>query len=201
LKGIDLSFVVIPSEDCHLDCEPSKFEWSKNGIPYPKLEVFAQSLLDTYSLVDLTDLVDGMDLTEEWGSAHLDLSGTNDIAWATQKNERIRVRYHWQTTRSCLSWVKLLGIQGTLGRTSWEQREGELVSSYRQRDMSQDLAIEGAKILHWGKERTLESIEWIVGVVAVTGVAEFYATFAFPAPTKPPSDGAEMLRGRRSKVL
>jgi hypothetical protein len=94
LKGIDLSFVVIPSEDCHLDCEPSKLEWSKNGIPYPKLEVFAQSLLDTYSLVDLTDLVDGMDLTEEWGSAHLDLSGTNDIAWATQKNERIRVRYH-----------------------------------------------------------------------------------------------------------
>lgn len=90
LKGIDLSFVVIPSEDCHLDCEPSKFEWSENGIPYPKLEVFAQSLLDTYSLVDLTDLVDGMDLTEEWGSAHLDLSGTNDIAWATQKNERIR---------------------------------------------------------------------------------------------------------------
>jgi hypothetical protein len=90
LKGVSLLFDIISSQDCHLDCEPSKFEWSYMGIPYPKLEVFTQSLLDTYNLVALTDLVDGMDLTEEWGLAHLDMSGTNDVAWAEWKNEKIR---------------------------------------------------------------------------------------------------------------
>jgi len=41
-----------------------------------------QSLLDMNDLVRLTDLVDGMDLSEEWGEVHRELVGTNDIAWA-----------------------------------------------------------------------------------------------------------------------
>lgn len=63
-------------------------KWS--GAPYPNLEVFAQSLLDTQRLVDLTDLVDGMNLTEEWGEQHLDLDKTSDVLYAEKKNEKIR---------------------------------------------------------------------------------------------------------------
>jgi hypothetical protein len=36
------------------------------GLPYPTLEIFAQSLPDTNDMVALTDLIDGMNLTEKW---------------------------------------------------------------------------------------------------------------------------------------
>ncbi|KAG4436259.1 hypothetical protein IFR05_008241 [Cadophora sp. M221] len=71
-------------------CDPANFEWSLMGIPYPKLELFAQSLLDTLSWTSISDLIDGMDLTEEWGSTHLILEKTNDVEWALEKNEKIR---------------------------------------------------------------------------------------------------------------
>ncbi|KAI9836121.1 MAG: hypothetical protein M1819_001737, partial [Sarea resinae] len=76
--------------DCHFECDPTNFEISMMQIPYPKLDVFAQALLDMHRLVDLTDLVDGMDLSKEWGEQHLDLSGTNDTVWAEQKNKAMR---------------------------------------------------------------------------------------------------------------
>jgi hypothetical protein len=78
------------SSDCHMDCIPSNFDISKLGIPFPRLEVFAQSLLDMNSKVDLTDLVDGMDLTEEWGERSLQLDGLVDVDWAEKKNQAIR---------------------------------------------------------------------------------------------------------------
>jgi hypothetical protein len=48
LKGLAVWFTIILPQDCHLDCEPSNFEWSQMGVPYPKLEVFAQSRLYTH---------------------------------------------------------------------------------------------------------------------------------------------------------
>lgn len=90
MKGVSLWFTIVPSEDCHIICDASNIEWSQTGLPYPKLEIFAQSLLDTYNEVALTDLIDGMNLTEEWGLHHLDLSGTNDLVWTQRKNEKIR---------------------------------------------------------------------------------------------------------------
>jgi hypothetical protein len=55
------------------------FERSTTGLPYPKLEIFAQSLLDTCNAVALADFIDGMDLSEECGAEHIDLSGNNDV--------------------------------------------------------------------------------------------------------------------------
>ena len=49
----------------------------------------------------LSNLVDGMNLSEEWGSEHLNLSGTNDIAWIERKNEAIRASMPLTDT-SCL---------------------------------------------------------------------------------------------------
>ncbi|KAI1990694.1 hypothetical protein LOZ53_003155 [Ophidiomyces ophidiicola] len=90
IRGVTLYFVIIPAEDAYLKCVPSNIERSQMGLPYPTLPVFAQSLLDTDSEVALTDLIDGMNLTEEWGLKHLNLDGTNDVVWAFRKNEKIR---------------------------------------------------------------------------------------------------------------
>ena len=103
--GVDLRFILIPSEDCHLDCLPSKVERSQMGLPYPKLEIFAQSLLDRMEGVDLEDLVDGMNLSEEWGLENLDLDKTNDIDWINRMESKIRAalpdpsRVSMRTTR------------------------------------------------------------------------------------------------------
>lgn len=50
-------------------------------MPYPKLHVYAQSLLDTGNRLDLQNLVDGMSLTESWGEKNLNLEGTPDRDW------------------------------------------------------------------------------------------------------------------------
>jgi hypothetical protein len=89
-KGQVLWIQLVLAWDCHFDCAPSNFETDQPGFPYPRLEVLAQSLLDMNDLVGLTDLIDGMDLSEEWGEEHLELDGTNDIVWAQRKNEAIR---------------------------------------------------------------------------------------------------------------
>lgn len=65
---------------------------SSKGLPYPKLDILIQSLIDTHDGVALCDVVDGTDLTEKWGLENLDLSGTNDIDWAKWKNDAIRAR-------------------------------------------------------------------------------------------------------------
>ncbi|KAH4354081.1 hypothetical protein HBH98_014520 [Parastagonospora nodorum] len=88
--GKALCFTLIPSDDAHIDCIPPNIERSQMGLPYPILEIFAQSLLDTNDMVALTDLIDGMDLTEQWGLVHLRLNAENDLAWTRRKNEKIR---------------------------------------------------------------------------------------------------------------
>jgi len=77
------------------------------------LDIFAQTLLDTYSLVGLVDLVDGMDLSPEWGIGNLQLDGTVDVAWAENENEAIRASLPL-TDSSCLLEVNLV---------LWERRE------------------------------------------------------------------------------
>lgn len=60
------------------------------GLPYPKLDVLAQALLDTANDVAITDLVDGMDLDGEWAASHLDLDRTHDVVWAEQLNAKLK---------------------------------------------------------------------------------------------------------------
>ncbi|KAK2751713.1 hypothetical protein FQN55_009154, partial [Onygenales sp. PD_40] len=90
IRGVDLYFVLIPDHDAYIHCIPSNLERSQTGLPYPKLPLFARSLLETDDEVGLTDLVDGMNLSEEWGRENLDLDGIIDNAWAVEKNEKIR---------------------------------------------------------------------------------------------------------------
>ncbi|WEW60090.1 hypothetical protein PRK78_005574 [Emydomyces testavorans] len=79
--GISLFFVLTSSQAVHVPCTPESIEYSHNRIPYPKLPVYAQSLLETLNQVDLDDLVDGMNPTLEWGEENLDLDRSADAEW------------------------------------------------------------------------------------------------------------------------
>lgn len=69
-----LGFYIMPSSEEFLgDLDDNAIERSANNIPYPKLEVFAQNLVSIQKWDHLTDLVDGMDLSLEWGQQHLRL--------------------------------------------------------------------------------------------------------------------------------
>lgn len=89
LKGTRWCFNLLASEACHMVCDPKNIEYSDNGIPYPQLHVFAQSLLDTRNFVDLDDLIDGINLTPEWGEQNLRLDGTVDGDWLRWRTSRL----------------------------------------------------------------------------------------------------------------
>ncbi len=86
-------FCLVPSDDWRFECVFDNFEYSaQKRIPYPKLHLFAQSLLERQDFNDLQDLVDGMDLTEEWGENNLNLDGSGEeyMRWVAEKSEKIR---------------------------------------------------------------------------------------------------------------
>ncbi|KAJ2899147.1 UDP-glucose 6-dehydrogenase [Zalerion maritima] len=88
-KGIAFKFVLIPDWDAHFECDASNFQISSNGLSYPRLDVLLQSLIDTQDKLALIDLIDGTDLSEQWGHDHLCLDGTTDLEWAKKKNKQI----------------------------------------------------------------------------------------------------------------
>jgi len=100
MRGIRDFFTLIPSRDAHLTCEPSNIERSQNGLPYPKLEVIAQAFLDSYDRMGLSDLVDAMDLSTDWGHEHLDLTGTTDTDWAEWKNSALEASGNYSGVNS-----------------------------------------------------------------------------------------------------
>ncbi|EFQ98225.1 hypothetical protein MGYG_01260 [Nannizzia gypsea CBS 118893] len=81
-------WLILPASYCHIACEPDNIEWSQGRLPYPKLHIYAQSLVDTMNKIDLAALVDGMDLTEEWGIEHLELDGNTDTDWRKNMMKR-----------------------------------------------------------------------------------------------------------------
>ncbi|KAL5903102.1 hypothetical protein ACKVV7_011410 [Pyricularia oryzae] len=86
--GIDVRFVLVPSFDMHIEITPENIVRSTNYLPYPKLEVLVQSLLERNDSMNLVDLVDGANLSEEWGNS-LDLEGTNDAEWIAAMNATV----------------------------------------------------------------------------------------------------------------
>lgn len=93
--GFRCFFHIVPGWAHRMPCSPDSIELSRKSLPFPKVEVFAQSLLETMNRVDLVDLIDGMDLTYAWGVEHLDLEGRTDTEWAER-----RLQFHDQ----CDEW-------------------------------------------------------------------------------------------------
>ncbi|KAI5362150.1 hypothetical protein Slin15195_G058020 [Septoria linicola] len=84
-KGFRCLFHIVPGWLFRLTCSPDTIEFSKLGLPFPRLDVLAQSLLETINRVDLQDLVDGMALSYEWGLENLQLDGLSDTDWAARR--------------------------------------------------------------------------------------------------------------------
>ena len=125
-----LFFVIVPSKDCHISCKSSSFELGRTDLPFPKLDVYIQSLLETGNEVDLEDLIDGMNLTEAWGEDNLDLDGTTDIEWARWKNEIVKkggvhVQLFWNTEpRSKREiWQEKASADSKRRRQGWKYKE------------------------------------------------------------------------------
>lgn len=88
-----LSFTILPSSEDFLGpFDDTLIERSPNNIPYPKLEVYAQNLVSIQKWDHLTALVDGMDLTLEWGQEHLRLgpSSEEELEYARLKAEKFK---------------------------------------------------------------------------------------------------------------
>ena len=84
-----LFFVITTSHGCHVPCETANFELGQTGMPFPKLDIYAQSFLATDNGVDLNDLIDRMNLPEEWGIQNLELDGTTDEQWLEWRFEML----------------------------------------------------------------------------------------------------------------
>ena len=83
-------WIIVTASYCNIACESANIVKSMGGLPYPKLSVYAQSLLDTQNETDLEELIDGMDLSEEWGEENLNLDGNLDIGWAQRRKDAVR---------------------------------------------------------------------------------------------------------------
>jgi len=85
----DIFFVLTTSQASHIQCVPENIVHSPMGLPYPKLPIFAQSLIDTQNATDLADLVDSQGLSLEWGRQNLALEGDVDLDWANWRIQRL----------------------------------------------------------------------------------------------------------------
>ena len=86
LVGTTDFWVIHPSSYLHVSCKTQNIERSPNGLPYPKLPNYVEALLDTQNGVDLADLIDAADLSEQWGEESIKLNQDIDTAWAKQQN-------------------------------------------------------------------------------------------------------------------
>lgn len=80
--------MLVPSEDAHIVISPDNLTRSIRGLPYPKLGVFIQSCLERAEKLELDDVIDGSNVSEQWGEEFLDLEGTNDINWAERMHQK-----------------------------------------------------------------------------------------------------------------
>ena len=71
LVGIKLFVLLIPADEVRfaIDQEDSIVH-GKTGLPFPSLPAFVQSLLDSKNHLDLEDIIDAMNLDEEWAAAN-----------------------------------------------------------------------------------------------------------------------------------
>ncbi|GKZ18608.1 hypothetical protein AbraIFM66951_007628 [Aspergillus brasiliensis] len=60
----------------------------QHGIPCCLVGIAALVFYGAGRVRDLCDVIDGTNVSEEWGEKNLDLEGTIDVEWAEEKNKR-----------------------------------------------------------------------------------------------------------------
>ena len=101
----------------------------------PQAHHFIQSLVDTNDRVALCDVIDGTDVQESWGEHNLNLTGTNDILWATRKNELIssfdRYALGVATSVSKRKDIWTTAVNGKAGRLGWTTPSSLFATRFR----------------------------------------------------------------------
>lgn len=120
----DYEFCIVPSTHKHLQIGCSPVYRSPNGVPYAPLKELVQSFVDIYDLVSLDDIVDGANLTYEWGETHLDLHGTTDVEWAHQRNAEL---WKWDPSQLCSSFPTLQVNKAEVWRKTTKNKEERLM--------------------------------------------------------------------------
>ncbi len=94
-------WLIMPSSFAHISCALPGIERSLGGLPYPNLKNYVEALLDTQNGVDLEDLIDAADLSEQWGEVNIDLDRDIDIGWAKQQNAKQREAHGEEMNSLC----------------------------------------------------------------------------------------------------
>ncbi|KAI0205495.1 hypothetical protein F4808DRAFT_472195 [Astrocystis sublimbata] len=137
-RGTDFHFILVPANDVHIVCEPSNLTRSLRGLPYPRLDVYIQSCLDTGDRLQLCDVIDGTDLPEQWGEDNLDLEGFNDMEWSKGINKRgmefANGKFaHWAPSTKKMKkrdmWQSL--VRSKNDRLDWTKPSDIFITQYR----------------------------------------------------------------------
>ncbi|KAL4967534.1 uncharacterized protein BDV14DRAFT_197900 [Aspergillus stella-maris] len=140
-QGFMAFWVVVPESYCHIDCKPKNIEWSLGGLPYPKLHVLVQAAIDTKEGVELEDLIDGMNLTEEWGEDNIDLDGTTDTQWLENRHRAVCEDFRERGLDEMLIFLDPApafrreiwkhSVQNKKKRLGWERSPEKYATQYR----------------------------------------------------------------------
>ena len=69
LRSIRLFILLVPAEEVRFAIDDKdSIVRGKTGLLFPSLPAFVQSLLDSKNMLDLADLIDAMNLNEEWAT-------------------------------------------------------------------------------------------------------------------------------------
>ncbi|KAF2152130.1 hypothetical protein K461DRAFT_294969 [Myriangium duriaei CBS 260.36] len=111
--GVDFNFYIVPSFEYFMDdFNEDMFEYSNNGVPYPELKHYAQSLMSTQRWPELVHLIDGMDLSQEWGDQNLVMGFPTE-----REKEYVKVKNE-KYMASCDDFPDCTPIFGTLSEVS-----------------------------------------------------------------------------------
>ncbi|KJZ73043.1 hypothetical protein HIM_07615 [Hirsutella minnesotensis 3608] len=141
-RGLCHAFVIVPADDVHLDCRPVNIVRSLRGLPYPNLGVFAQSCLDRRNELELCDLIDGANISEDWGEDNLNLEGTNDVEWAwamkrrtkewdVEKERKPKPIDFWPTRPKSKRLIWQSQVRTKVERLDWSRPPEVFVTQYR----------------------------------------------------------------------
>lgn len=120
-EGINMTFWIMPAFEWFPGgLEESMIERSRSNLPFPRVEYFAQSLITTQRFHHLLQLVDGMDLSEQWGYDNLRLGepSESDVTYARTKNQQ----YYQSLKDRPRDFIADLIDVGTFDRTKRWQR-------------------------------------------------------------------------------
>lgn len=135
--GSNHEFVIVPDCDVHLDCCSDIIVRSPRGLPYPSLKAFAQSCIDRRNQLELSDFIDGTDVSEEWGEEHLDLDGVHDVSWVLgmqEKDSGSSMPSGWPTRAKSKRAIWASFVRTKKERLDSSRPESRYVTQFRHRD-------------------------------------------------------------------